>query len=92
MSSSLQVITCIISIFVVNTKSGLRTSILPAKKTIKQSQKQLLNFSTNQILVEQTDPKAKVKKPSTFINTYNAGFEIINKENFREFVLGSPKY
>ncbi len=31
-------------------------------------------------------PKAKTTIPSNFVKTYNAGFEVITKENFRDFV------
>lgn len=33
------------------------------------------------------NPKAKVKLPSAFINTYNADVSVISKENFRDFIL-----
>jgi hypothetical protein len=32
------------------------------------------------------NPNAKVKIPSSFVQTYNANIEIISKGNFREFV------
>ena len=32
-------------------------------------------------------PKSKLKLPTTFVNTYNAQSKIINKDNFREFVV-----
>lgn len=33
------------------------------------------------------NPKAKVKVPQNFITAYDASFTVINKDNFREFVL-----
>lgn len=35
------------------------------------------------------NPKVKVKVPQNFIKAYNATFTVINKENFREFVLNN---
>ena len=32
------------------------------------------------------NPKSKVKVPKAFVETYNSEIEIVNKENFREFL------